>query len=1022
MKIKGVFVFLLVSCLLSLVSNVVEAQFGQFGKNNVRYSQLDQFYESFRFDIWHNLDTSDPVQKEYLEMIIANLENARDWMGGQQIYDHTIEKRIPVFLYKTHTDMESSNLVGGFLPEGVGAFAEPERKRMALRADFSKPLSRAIGVHELAHEFQFDIWSPGIWDNLNPLMPVRINRRRPQWFYEGGAEFIASLYEPHTRGDIRRDDQRITSSDRHFIPTWEALNLEQVNPYSGGAMVFEFLQEKFDVGAAFQIQGFKQSRVELGELLYDLTEGELGNPDANSEKFNQAITRFWMDKYGDEFNARPKPDEKNDNFEGRLIMPWGHSAPMSSPVLSPDGMQLAAFTVFKYGVGLGKYEVPKDKLYVPKEEREKLVNEDKSLGSNGLGELVNLTPQLPPVPWEGVISQLQTWPFNGFDASWSPDGSKIAFFAKIRDHALIIIDSNAGKVLRKIELPLVQAFSPSFSPNGEWVYFSAADKDTTRDIWAVYVGNSNEIKIQRITDNKNFATAPVVSPDGTKIVYVDQDDDFQHLFLYHVGEGEQEQLTFGPFNDGWPNWSDDGSTLVFASDEADGTWNLHTLELSTRTVRQWTEFLLGVKTPIFAKGATDTVYYVSPVEDTQSGAVYDKVFEAKFKKPIREYTARNTGPAGRDIFNPSRDPFKFQLDENQLLNPKEPPERWKCGGGEISFGMSTYWGMFGQGFLKCSNLLETKQHSALFLTQGSFRIIDYSYGNQEKRTGWALGAHQYRMPYFIQFYDVVHRYPAQYVLNNTWMIESALDLHTEYPWNKFNRLELFSSLRNHSFSLFGYNVGDLSEEKFENNQDFTEQDFQVYRFLRNSAGSNFVFGAAYVRDTVLYSGNTWGPFHGNAFRVQVEFAPPLGEELQGYTSANVSARTYRHWGSNTVIAGRVDAKATTKANGDFVLFCGPEMLRGCEYGSIVGNQVGYASAELRFPVPGTSVLFAGVRGFLFTDMAYARFSDESFSVQKLRTYGFGAQYVIPFIGLPAQSVWTRDNGKWKPTFYITLHW
>ena len=57
----------------------------QFGKNNVHYNQLDQFYESYRFDIWHNLDTSDPVQKEYLEMVVANLENARDWMGSQQV-------------------------------------------------------------------------------------------------------------------------------------------------------------------------------------------------------------------------------------------------------------------------------------------------------------------------------------------------------------------------------------------------------------------------------------------------------------------------------------------------------------------------------------------------------------------------------------------------------------------------------------------------------------------------------------------------------------------------------------------------------------------------------------------------------------------------------------------------------------------------------------------------------------------------------------------------------------------------
>src|SRR3989344_7478119 len=128
-------------------------------------------------------------------------------------------------------------------------------------------------------------------------------------------------------------------------------------------------------------------------------------------------------------------------------MPWDHSAPMSSPVLSPDGTQLAAFTVLKYGVSLVRYQIPKEKVYIPKEERQKLGNGSKTFGPNGSGGLVNLTPQLPPVPWEYLISQsFETWPiFNGFDASWSPDGSKIAFFAKIgRDHGLALIDSETG--------------------------------------------------------------------------------------------------------------------------------------------------------------------------------------------------------------------------------------------------------------------------------------------------------------------------------------------------------------------------------------------------------------------------------------------------------------------------------------------------------------------------------------------------------------------------------------------------
>ena len=994
--------------------------YAQFGANNVRYNSLDQLYKSHRFDVMHNLDPNDPVQMEYLRQVIDNLESARDWMGGSKIFNHNIEKRIPIFFYKTHTDMESSNLVGGFLPEGVGAFVESQRKRMVLKADFSRPLGRAIGVHELVHEFQFDIYNPS-------LIQRAVGSDKPNGWYEGCAEFLAGLYDPHTRDDIRRREQRSFASNPKSLPTWETLNSNTINPYTMWSMIPEFLEDKFSVGLTFCTQPLKNN-LGLGEFVYDTMKGELGNPDVNSERFDQQNRHYWGTEKGFEVGRinRPKPYEENDNFRGWTITPHGHPYKMFSPILSPNGLEIAAFTYQKNGVALVKYTIPKEGVYLSKKEREKAKSGSilKRLGSEP--DLVkNLTPQLPPVPWEYLVVQgLETWSiFNGSDAAWSRDGKQIAFFARInRDHALVIVDADTGKVLKKIEFEspgwkLDQAFSPSFSQDGKYIYFSAV-KNITRDIYIVSL-ESGEV-LYNLTQDDGFDTAPALSPGGNKIVYVSSDGDFQHLFLLDTGTGKKEQLTFGDFNDSSPSWSDDGSALVYTSDETDRIWNLYTFDLATRTVSQWTEFIGEVKTPTFAKGSLNTVYYsVFHDDDQYRDFIYPnyEVFAAELKKAIRQYVAVDTGASSSFAFNPNRDLFKLQLDSNQLLNPTKPSERWGCEGGDISIGVNTYYGMFGQSYFGCSNLLETKRHLGQFALYGSVRLLNYSYVNQEKRTTWLWGVSYNQLPLVYQHYDIVKGRPAQPVINQTWVKESSFNLATLYPLNKFNRFELYSRLRHRSFTT-GISRGDV--DKFP--ESFNQNDAQLVRFFDNSTGSNFVFGTAYVRDTVLNSGNTWGPFHGNALRAQVEVAPPLGQEFQGYLSANISARTYRHLGSSSLLAGRVDLMANTRANGDFMLLGGPEYGRGEKYGSTVGNQVGYASAELRFPIPATYVLGTPIRGFIFSDVAYARFSDERFPAQRIGTYGFGAHYLIPFIGLPAQTVWRRNNGKWNSTFYITMNW
>lgn len=991
--------------MVSFLTLAPSSTLAQFGKNIVNWrDETPKFYSSAHFDVWYyGLDLKESAQQEHFRKFLENLEGAYGWLSSEKVFGHAIEDRIAIIVYATHSGFEA-NLIAPFLPEGVGAFAEPSRKRVVTKEDLLPQLKREANVHELVHQFQFDSRSAGLIERLSGVGQL------PLWFVEGGAEFIAGTYDPHTRDDIRRRVEReMGANPRKDLPTWNKLNSDKFNPYLAGAMIHEFLQEKYGIGVAFHVKGIKKKASKLGRLIYELTEGRMDDPGKDPRKFDQEFRRYWSGLYERDRIDRPNPYDETDNFRGRSIAPYGNPYPMLSPALSPDGKQLACFTIGKNGVTLVVFPVPEEQVF-KKEENDA---EKKPV------KVKNLTPWLPPVPVEYYIVQgFETWPFNGFDLAWSKD-NRLAFFArKNRDHALFIIDAQKPKKIQKvIEVPLDQSFSPSWGPASDKIYFSAA-KNITRDIYVVDV-ETNELK--NLTDDPRFDTAPVVSPDGKQIAYVGQDGDFQHLFMLDLATGEKKQLTYGRFNDNSPSWSDDGKLLVYTSDEIGQIWNVHALNLESMTVRQWTNFFGGAETPVFARGDNSKVYCVVYHDDAEyKGFIYPnfEIFEVTLKNPIAEYAvSRNAADETMDFsFAPERNLFKLELDPQQVFNPDKTPEKWHSFGGTTYLGVDP-WGVFGSTWAKWSNMLETKHRFLRAASYGSsFQMFDYVYINAERRWQWAYQASHLRYPFYYQFYDVALGKPSQNIINAALINNDFVGFFADYPFNKFKRLELFAQANRQNFDFGG--LGDLIQASPDL---FSANDLQMFQFLRDSGGYNLALGAAYVRDTVIYSYQTQGPLNGSAFRVQVEAAPPLGQDFQKYVSLGVDWRTYHRIGSRTLFASRIAAQGNSRPNGNFVLLGGPDTLRGYSYGSLVGNQVAYGSLELRFPLLDALVLPGGIglgpfRGFLFADAGFAKFSNGNLPVQKGYSYGAGVQF------LPFSFVWSNVEGRWTQGFYLSFNW
>ena len=103
----------------------------------------------------------------------------------------------------------------------------------------------------------------------------------------------------------------------------------------------------------------------------------------------------------------------------------------------------------------------------------------------------------------------------GRDISFSPDGDRIAFFARRqKGRSLVILDVLKGKITSVIDMEVEQQFAPAWSADGSRVAFSG-HRGGQFDIFEIDVASG---AVSKLTDDPIFDAAPVYSPDGKALV------------------------------------------------------------------------------------------------------------------------------------------------------------------------------------------------------------------------------------------------------------------------------------------------------------------------------------------------------------------------------------------------------------------------------------------------------------------------------------------------------------------------
>jgi Tol biopolymer transport system component len=165
---------------------------------------------------------------------------------------------------------------------------------------------------------------------------------------------------------------------------------------------------------------------------------------------------------------------------------------------------------------------------------------------------------------------------------WAPDGKHIAFDSRLEGHSDIFILNAEGGSPRRLTTENAENNIPTWSRNGEWIYFSS-DRSGQWQIWKVPTAGRAAVQV---TKKGGFVAQE--SPDGRTLYYSDYDG-----FLWKMAVDGGEPV---PILEKVARWSvmDKG---IFILDDTKRLAKIKFFEFATRRTLELTTVDLGPRAP-----------------------------------------------------------------------------------------------------------------------------------------------------------------------------------------------------------------------------------------------------------------------------------------------------------------------------------------------------------------------------------------------------------------------------------------
>ena len=205
------------------------------------------------------------------------------------------------------------------------------------------------------------------------------------------------------------------------------------------------------------------------------------------------------------------------------------------------------------------------------------------------------------------LTQVTNNPATDSQASWLPEGDKLAFLSDRDNKHLMLwtISLATGKEEPLLDLGEGIQYA-QLSPDGQQVVFNFSQNGAT-NVWIAAVKGGER---RQLTFDNQLMGFPCWSLDGNLIAFEMQRGENAYLMVIPSTGGQPTQFTFD-HGKSWPHsWSHDGDKIAFAG-QRDGVWNVYWISRSTRSQKQLTSYTklnAFVRYPAWSPLGTQIVY------------------------------------------------------------------------------------------------------------------------------------------------------------------------------------------------------------------------------------------------------------------------------------------------------------------------------------------------------------------------------------------------------------------------------